>query len=62
VQLGTGQYVPPDRVDQRAQQRAGSTDPTGEQRAIQSDTVACVNDRLPIQRQVVGEFRNQHVC
>lgn len=54
--------VAPDRVDQGAQQRACSSDPAGEQRAVQIDTVTCINNCLPIQRKVVSELRHQHVC
>jgi hypothetical protein len=51
----------PDRIDERAQQGAGGTDPAGQQCAVQIDAVARVDHRLPIQRQVIGKLGDQNM-
>lgn len=51
VQLRCCQHMAPNGVDQRAQQRAGGADPARQQRAIEVDTFAGVNDGLAVQRQ-----------
>lgn len=48
-------------IDQRAQQRAGGTDPTGQQSPIKVDAFAGVNDGLAVQRQMIGELGHQDV-
>jgi hypothetical protein len=49
----------PDRIDEWALQRAGDADPTGQQCAVQIDAIACIDHRLPIQRQVIGKLGHQ---
>lgn len=61
MQLRGRQYVAANGVDQRAQQRAGGADPARQQRAIEVDTFAGVNDGLAVQRQMIGELCHQDV-
>jgi hypothetical protein len=45
----------------RAQQEGCPSDPVRQCRAVQVDTLAGINLRLPVQREVVGIFRDQHL-
>jgi hypothetical protein len=47
-------------INQRAQQRAGGANIARQQRAIEVDAFAGVNDDLAVQRQMIGELR-QHM-
>jgi hypothetical protein len=61
MQLRCGQYMASHSVDQWSQQRAGGTDPARQQRAIQVDALAGVDDGLAVQRQMIGELRHQNM-
>ena len=54
-------HVPGQGIDQGAHQGGGLADPGGHRGTFQFDTVPGVDLALPIQRQVVGVFRNQHM-
>ena len=45
----------------RPQQEGGAADPVGQGRAIQSQSLAGLNLSLPIQRQVIGVFGDEHL-
>src|ERR1700691_5726301 len=48
-------------LDQRCEQLAGRTDPTGQRGAIELHAFASVDLRLAIQRAVVGIFCDEHM-
>jgi hypothetical protein len=49
------------QVIQRRQPPAGTPDPVAQRGTVQRDALACQHLRLPIQRQAVTEFADQHV-
>lgn len=49
------------RLDERLQQIAGLGDPACQRGAIQIDTLAGIDLRLPIERQMVAEISRRHV-
>ena len=56
-----GHHMPAEGVDQRAQQPRALPDPVGQRRPLQVDTGPLVDLALPIQRQMVGKLRDQHM-
>ena len=56
-----GEDVLAQRIGQRSEQRAGAANPLREQRAIELHTLARVDLRLPIERQMIRIFADQHV-
>ena len=61
VQLRRAHHVTPQRFHQRRQQLARAAHPVRQRRAFQLHAFARVNLFLPIQRQVIAVFRDQHV-
>jgi len=61
IQIGAGEHVATDRVDQLVQQCTGGADLVPQQRAFQLNAFAGIDHRLPIQRKMVGELGHQDV-
>ncbi len=57
----SAQHIAPDRFHQRRQHAARAADPIGQRRAVQIDAFPLVDLRLPVQRQVIGILRHQHM-
>lgn len=60
-QMIGGEHVLAQAIVQRLEPPARAADPAGESRALQFDTVAGEDLRLPIERSVVAVFADQHL-
>jgi len=45
----------------RPQQEGGAADPVGQGRAVEGDALTGIDLRLPIERTVIGMFRDEHL-
>src|ERR1700733_15267650 len=61
VKLASCEHVLLNRVDQGREQLTGSTYPTCQRRALNLNSLASVDLRLAIERQMIAELRDQHV-
>lgn len=61
MKLAGCQHMPAHGIDQRREEITRSTDPTGKRGAIEVDSFAGVDLRLPVQRLMIGVLRYQHM-
>ena len=55
-------HLRPDQKDEWHQGRCRRTDPVGQRRDIEIDTLACIDGALAVERQVKAIFGEQDVC
>jgi hypothetical protein len=61
MHLGAGQHITVQRGDEGSKQRTALTDPAGQGRPFQIDTLAGVNVALPVQRQMIAVFGHENM-
>src|ERR1039458_3040161 len=61
VKLGSSEHMLLNRIDQRSEQLTCSAYPARQSRPLNLNSLASINLRLAIERQMICKFRNQHV-